>query len=54
MEIMKQEKVNKTDSDNRSSEAKSYVKDNRNTFIGMALIVCGIIITFICMKKCRR
>ena len=51
--IMKQ-KSDKTDSDNRNSEAKSFVKDNRNTFIGMALIVCGIIITFICMKKYRR
>ena len=51
--IMKQ-KSDKTDSDNRSSETKSFVKDNRNTFIGMALVVCGIIITFICMKKYRR
>lgn len=51
--IMKQ-KSDITDSDNRSSEAKSFVKDNRNTFVGMALIMCGIIITFMCMRKCRR
>ena len=51
--IMKQ-KSDKTDSDNRSTETKSFVKDNRNTFIGMALVVCGIIITFICMKKLWR